>query len=159
MIKQNQNITRLVVNFFVTVFVIVVILTVLLLLLYYFTPNNYILELYDKSKHNLIKEYIVNIKPNSSVIVPIDDSNKYMIRFLILKNKAEEPIKLEELIKSEDNSKFINENEINILIKNIFKSQSIIISSNYVVKTKYDSKIIILNTLECPINIKILLFN
>ena len=113
---MKQNITRLVVNFFVTVFIIVVIFTVLLLLLYYFTPNNYILELYEKSKHNLIKEYIVSIKPNSSIVVPIDDSNNYIMRFLNLKKKSEEPIKLEEPNKLENKLKSMNENEINFLL-------------------------------------------
>lgn len=163
--NTNQNITRLVVNFFVTIFVIIVIFVVILLLLYYLTPNNYIIEVYDKSKYNLIREYVVNIKSNSNIIVPISDSNNYMIRFLILENKVEEIIKPdeiikpEEIIKSEDKLKLTNKNEINLLVKNMFKTQSIIISSDYIIKTKYESKIIIANTSEFPIDIKISLFN
>ena len=71
--QNYQNTTRLVVNFFVTIFVIVVFLTVLLLLLYYLTPNNYIIELFDKSKYILAKEYIVKIKAGSNFNVPYLD--------------------------------------------------------------------------------------
>lgn len=151
--NTNQNITRLVVNFFVTIFVIVIIFIVILLLLYYLTPNNYTIELYDKSKHNFIKEYIVNIKQNSSVDIPKSDSNNYMIKLINLENKVEE------LVKPENESKLKNKNEFNLLVKNIFKSQSIIISHDYIIKTKYESEIIIVNTSEYPIDIKILLFN
>lgn len=159
MIKQNQNITRQVVNFFLTIFVIVIIFVVILLLLYYLTPNNYIIELYDKSKNNFIKEYIIDIKPNSSTIVPVSDSNNHMIRFLILENKVEELHKLENESKLKDESKLTNKNEINLLVKNMFKSQSIIISPDYIIKTKYESEIIIVNKFDYPIDIKILLFN
>jgi hypothetical protein len=157
--NTNHNITRLIINFFITLFVIVVILTVILLVLYYLTPNNYIIELYNKTKHNLIKEYIVNIKPNTSILVPMSDSNKYMINFLILKKNVKELVRLEDSVKSEDFEKSINKNELNLLVKNIFKSQSIIISQDYIIKTKYESKIIILNTNECSIDVKISLFN
>lgn len=154
--QKNQNITRLVVNFFVTIFIIVVILTVFLLVLYYLTPNNYLIELFDKSKYDLVKEYWVNIKSNSNFHIPnLDSENNYL--------KFEQIIGLDEPAKKsnvpiENSNVPIEKSNINLLIKNIIKSQSVINNQDNLVCPLFNSNIIILNQSENNINIKITIY-
>lgn len=139
----NNNTTRMVVHFFVTVFVIIVIITVLLLFLYYLTPNNYIIELYDETRYNLIEEYKININPESIYIVP--DA------------KFENPFyKFKHIEKSNTLKDYSN--DIHLLIKNIFKSQSIICTQDNIIHIQYGSQIIILNQNDNPININISIY-
>lgn len=145
-LKFDQNNTKIIVNFFVTIFVIVVMLIVLLLLIYYLTPNNYILELQSSNKYNFIKDYIIIIEPNSKKIISIDDSDNYLIGFKkINQNITDE--------KTNSQIQYSNTNELYLLIKNIFKSQSIIYTDNYIIKTKFGSHIIIPNQSNNNINI------
>lgn len=148
--QEQLNTTRIIVNFLVAIFVIVVLLTVLLLLLYYLTPNNYVIISSSDSNKIFVKEFNMEIKPNSNIIIPIKDSNNYLLKFEIIEN----------LNKQENLSKKIDSfNDIQLLITNIFKSQSIIYSSNDLIQTRYGSQIIIPNKSDIPIKIKISLWN
>lgn len=145
--KIDQNETKLVVNFFVTIFVIVVLLTFLLLLIYYLTPNNYILEQQSSNKYNFIKDYMIIIEPNSKKIISISDSDNYLIGLKkinqnIMDEKTNSPIS------------YSDTNELYLLIKNIFKSQGIIYTDDYMIRTKFGSHIIIPN--QSDNNIKII---
>lgn len=142
--EDYKNTTIIIVNFFVTIFVIVVILTVLLLLLYYLTPNNYFIELFDGSKYNLVKEYIIKIKPGSNVDIPNSDSDNNFLKFYQAEN-VNIPIE-----KTKD---------IQLLIKNALKSQCLIYNQNELIKTRLGSKIIILNQSESEIYINISIYN
>lgn len=139
----NINTTRIIVNFFVTVFVIVVILTVLLLLLYYLTPNNYVIEVHDETKYTLSKEYTVNINPGTNIIIPESDVENNFLKFEHI-----------------ENSNILSEkrNDTQILIKNVFKSQSVIINNDDIIKILFGSKIIIPNQTEKSIDVKISIY-
>ena len=151
--EDYQSTTRIVVNFFVTIFVIVVILTVILLLLYYLTPNNYIIELFDKSKYNLVKEYVVKIKSGTNFYIPISDSDNNYLKFNQLENLILD-LPTEKLDLPIENS-----NDIELLIKNAIKSQSIIYNQDELVHTSIGSKIIILNQYESEIDILISIYS
>ena len=141
--EDYKNTTRIIVNFFVTIFVIVVILTVLLLLLYYLTPNNYFIELFDGSKYNLIKEYIVKIKPGTNIDIPKSDSDNNFLKFY-----------QEEIV----NIPTEKTKDIQLLIKNVFKSQCLIYNQDELIKTRLGSKITVLNQSESEIDIKISIY-
>lgn len=155
--KNHQNTTRLVVNFFVTIFVIVVILTILLLLLYYLTPNNYIIELFDKSKYNLVKENIININPGSNFNLQDLDSNNDYLKFyqiINLDELAEQSI----LSNFKNNEKYAEKKSINLLIRNIMKSQNMTFNQDELIYPTYGSNIFILNQSDNVIRIKILIY-
>jgi hypothetical protein len=148
--KNYKNTTGLVVNFFITIFVIVVILTVFLLLLYYLTPNNYIIELFDESKYNFVKEFTVNIGPGLNFNVPNSDSDSNFLKFDKINNL--------DIVTEQTDIPTEQFNNINLLIKNTIKSQSIICNQNELVWTKYGSNIIILNQSENNIGIKVSIY-
>ena len=160
----NQATTRTIVNFFVTIFVIVVILTVLLLLSYYLTPNNYVIQLFDNSKYNLVKEYRITIKPGTNMTIPSSESNNNFLKFSSIVNlniipenlNVSEDEKLNEKLNEKSNEK---SNEMNLLIKNIIKSQSIIYNYNELIRTSFGSTIIIPNQSDNEIEIMVLVYN
>jgi hypothetical protein len=149
--EDYKNTTRIIVNFFVTIFVIVVILTVLLLLLYYLTPNNYFIELFNGSKYNLVKEYMVKIKPGTNVDIPNSDSDNNFLKFY----QAEIVNIPTEIV----NIPIEKTKDIQLLIKNALKSQCLIYNQDELIKTRLGSKIIILNQSESEIDIKISIYN
>lgn len=150
MVENYQNTTRQVVNFFITIFAIVILLTVLLLLLYFLTPNNYTIELFDRSKYNLIKEYVVKIKSGTHISIPKSDSDNNFLKFVQLDNSN---VPAEFL-----NTTIEKSNNIYLLVKNLIKSQSLINNQDELVHTRYGSTIIIPNQFENEIDIKILIY-
>jgi hypothetical protein len=142
----------------------VILLTVLLLLLYYLTPNNYTIELFDSSKYNLIKEYVVKIKSGTHISIPNSDSDNNFLKFVQLDNSN---VPTEFLITSTEflntSTEFLNtpiekSNNIYLLVKNVIKSQSLIYNQDELVHTRYGSTIIIPNQFENEIDIKILIY-
>ena len=129
----KQNIGKIIVNFFIGLFVILIILTFLLLVLYYITPNNYTIYQFDETKYFLIKEYLLEIKPESNLNVMTPYLN------IFFKFDSE----------SNDN----DTNEINLLITNIIKSQSLIYNKNELICS--NSKIIIQNNSKNEIKINL----
>jgi hypothetical protein len=169
--QKNQNITRLVVNFFVTVFVIVVILTVFLLALYYLTPNNYSIVQFDELKYDLVKEYLVNIKSNSNFPIPnLDSDNNYLkfkqiIDLDVPIENSNVPIENSNVLIENSNVPIENSNvpidkfsNINLLIKNIIKSQSVTHNQDNLVCPLFGSNVNILNQSENNIKIKITIY-
>lgn len=139
----HVNTTKIVVNFFIIVFIIISTMTILLLILYYLTPNNYILVPLSKfNYHKLFKEYLIELQPNSQTSIPLYESNEYYLKFQNITNINSVSNELDKKIYLESTSQT---NEIKLLIKNIFKSESINYTDKYLIKTKYNSDIIILN--------------
>lgn len=133
---NNTNYTRLVVNFILSIFVFVILLIVILLLLYYLTPNNYSLEIMDESKLVLIKNYSIKIEAGSDYTINSEDSDNYLIKILPSANLT----------------------QLEILIKNSFKSQNIIYTNDKFIKTKFNSYIIIPNKSDKNIEMSIMLY-
>ena len=118
-----------IVNYVVLIFGIVVILIFLLLIIYYITPNNYeIVELED-NKFKFVSQIDYTLKPDSTTKINILD----------------------------DNAKYIGITEnINIIIKNSFKSQNILIGmDNKLIKIKFDSEIFLVNNTNLDKNVGI----
>lgn len=123
----NTRITRKIVNFIVLIFVIITLFIVSLLCAYYTTPNNYIIYQFDETKFSPVNkqtEYL--IKPNSNQKINLSEYNKFKIKF---------------------------NTETNIVIKNMLKSQNVLLNSNDLIEIKYDSDIIIVNDTNSEKNI------
>jgi hypothetical protein len=118
-----------IVNYVVLIFGIVVILIFLLIIIYYITPNNYeIVELED-NKFKFVSQIDYTLKPDSTTKIDIIDENSKYIGF--------------------------TEN-INIIIKNSFKSQNILIGmDNKLIKIKFDSEIFLVNNTNLDKNVGI----
>jgi hypothetical protein len=113
-----DEIKKTCVNYVIMIFGIIVILIFILLLLYYLSPNNY--ELIDDSKENkFVNEIEYKIKANSTLIIDTNKNN-----FLKFPDKT------------------------NLIIKNIFKSQNILIEEPYLIKSKFNSNFEILNNTD-----------
>jgi len=125
------NLKRPIVHFFLILFTIIAILTLFLLILYYFTPNNYIIIDYNSEKFALEKEIDYKILKNSFIKISHKDYLNYFIKF--------------------------NE-DMNIIIKNSLKSQSIIYTTEKMLNIKYKSDILIYNNNDDDINIKMFLY-
>ena len=126
--NNNQNINKIIVNFFLSIFIFVTIFIVLLLVLYYFTPNNYTITKLNISDYIFDKEIKLNVQPNSKVKLNYSDYLEYYFKFDL---------------------------ETNLLIQNSFKSQNIICMSDELVKIKYQSDVFITNSTEKEINLQI----
>ena len=115
---NQSNIRKSIVHFVVLIFGLVIILIFILLVMYYITPNNYELLNWDENKFILQNQIEYMIKPNTTINIENIYLNKYL-RF---------------------------SSQTNLIIKNVFKSQNIIINKNEVlVKSKYNSKILLSN--------------
>lgn len=115
---NQSNIRKSIVHFVVLIFGLVIILIFILLVMYYITPNNYELLNWDENKFILQNQIEYMIKPNTTINIENIYLNKYL-RF---------------------------SSQTNLIIKNVFKSQNIIINKNEVlVKSKYNSEILLSN--------------
>ncbi len=123
------NNKKLILDKIILFFLIIVILILFLLFLYYFTPNNYIFI----EKNDLVKvdEYKMVVKQQEKVELDNNLNNYYI--------KLAEP------------------KELNVVIKNMFKAQSIILSDK-IIKLRYNSKLIINNNTNETIELKIDLY-
>lgn len=123
---DKKNITRTIVNFYIFIFALVSILIALLVVTYYLTPNNYELVKFDSDKFILIsqKEYMIESGTNL-VIEPNDLTNK-LLGF---------------------------GEKTNLIVQNYFKSQGVICLSEELIKVKYSSSIMILNSTNKPVNL------
>ena len=126
-------------------------LTILLLIVYYSSPNNYFINTFDKTKFNLVKEYNEKIIPWTNIIIPIIDTNKYFIKF----DKVDETNVLVENF----NTPIIKSSNMQLLIKNSFKSQNIILEEDKLIQTRYGSNLTLLNQTPNETNIKISFYN
>jgi len=123
-IQSYENMTdfgkirKTIVNYVVVIFGIIFILIFMLLGLYYLTPNNYIIERWEKDKFKLENtiEYTISSNSNSLIVLDNINYNKYL--------------------------KFSE--QTNLIVKNYFKSQSIIIDGE-LIKSKFNSEIFIIN--------------
>lgn len=123
-IQSYENMTdfgkirKTIVNYVVVIFGIIFILIFMLLGLYYLTPNNYIIEKWEKDKFKLENtiEYTISSNSNSLIVLDNINYNKYL--------------------------KFSE--QTNLIVKNYFKSQSIIIDGE-LIKSKFNSEIFIIN--------------
>lgn len=117
-ITNFGKIRKTIVNYVVVIFGLIFILIFILLGLYYLTPNNYQITKWEEGIFKLenTTEYIV--KPDSSLLINLDntDSDKYL--------------------------KFSE--QTNLVAKNSFKSQSIVINEG-LIKSKCNSEIFIIN--------------
>ena len=112
-------------------FGLILILIVCLLIIYYFTPNNYCIEIFDKDKFIIKKEKEIEIMPNS--LYTLKENSDYYLQF-------------------------INSDKINLIIKNIIKSQHIICNSENLIKLKNKSHIEINNNSDKKIIVKIIVY-
>lgn len=123
-IQSYENMTdfgkirKIIVNYTVVIFGIIFILIFMLLGLYYLTPNNYIIEGWEKDKFKLENtiEYTISSGSNSLIVLTNTNYDKY----LKFSEKA------------------------NLIVKNYFKSQSIIVDGE-LIKSKFNSEIFIIN--------------
>lgn len=123
-----DKIKKIIVNYTVVIFSFIIIFIFILLISYYLTPNNYELINWEENKFKLKNIFELKIKPHT---------------VLIMNNPL---IKEEYVVFSE---------QTNLIIKNFFKSQNILIEKDIqMIKQKYDSQIIISNSTD--LNKKIL---
>lgn len=112
------KIRKTIVNYVVIIFGLIFILIFILLGLYYLTPNNYLIAKWEEGIFKLENtiEYIV--KPDSSLSIDLNNTNydKYL--------------------------KFSE--QTNLVVKNSFKSQSVVIDKE-LIKSKCNSEIFIVN--------------
>ena len=130
--SEQKNITRTIVNFGISVFALIVILIVLLLVTYYVTPNNY--DLVKLETDNFIldsqKEYIIEPGLNQTI------KSSYL------------------------DNKFIGfDKETNLLVQNFLKSQGIVYLPGELIRVKYSSSIVIINSTDKPIKLLIKFYN
>lgn len=118
-ISDFGKIRKTIVNYVVVIFGIIFILIFILLGLYYLTPNNYLIEKWDEGKFKLENTIEYEIKSNSSTLIDLDKTN------------------LDKYLKFSE--------QTNLVVKNSFKSQSIVIDGE-LIKSKFGcSKIFIIN--------------
>ena len=129
--SDEINLTKIIVNYFVLIFIFIFFIIIILLSFYYLTPNNYSLINFDADKYQQIKqiEYIIN--PYSSILLDYNDIKNKLLKF---------------------------DQEANLLVKNIFKSQNLYYSEDLLLKVIYLSDLFILNDTENEINIKLTLY-
>ena len=115
---NNQNIKKSVVNLVVLIFGFIVILIIILLGIYYLTPNNYEIIYWDENKLILQDQIEYVIKPNSTIDIGKDN----LVKYLKLPSQT------------------------NLVIKNFFKSQSVLINNEeQLLKSRYNSEILLSN--------------
>lgn len=120
-------INKIYINYLIQLFGIVCILIIGLIILYYITPNNYTVEEYKKNNNKkLYKQIIIN--PNSKYI--LDDPDIY-------------------------NKYLYFDNNINIIISNLFKSNHINYNNKYKIIINYNSIISFTNDSDKKIIINI----
>jgi len=117
--NTNQNdIKRSFVHIVVLIFGFIVILIFILLAMYYLTPNNYEIINWDENKFILQNQIEYVIKPDTTIEISNINLDKYL--------------------------KFSS--QTNVVIKNSFKSQSLLINEDKeLVKSKYNSEILLSN--------------
>jgi hypothetical protein len=114
---QNE-IKKSVVHLVVLIFGFIVIFIFILLTMYYLTPNNYEIIIWDENKFTLQNQIEYIIKPDSTLDIGSINLDKYL-RF---------------------------SSKTNLVIKNSFKSQSVLINEDKeLVKSKYNSEILLSN--------------
>jgi hypothetical protein len=106
------------VHIVVLIFGFIVILIFILLAMYYLTPNNYEIINWDQNKFIIQNQIEYVIKPDTTIEIENINLNKYL--------------------------KFSS--QTNVVIKNSFKSQSLLINEDKeLVKSKYNSEILLSN--------------
>lgn len=116
--NDNKNIKKSVVHLVVMIFGVIVILIFILLSMYYLTPNNYEIINLDENKFILQNQIEHIIKPYSTIEIGSNNLDKY----------------------------FKFSSQTNLVIKNSFKSQNVIINGEkQLLKSKYNSKILLSN--------------
>lgn len=124
-----NKIRKVIVNYSVIIFGLIIIFIFILLGLYYITPNNYLIVKLEDNKFKL------------------EDTNEYKI-------KSNSNIKIE--LNNNTNEKYLRfPEETNIVIKNILKSQNVIINNSDLIKSRYNSDIFIINNSDNEKNMKI----
>ena len=120
-----MNCKEIIVKYLIILFSLICILTIILLTAYYFTPNNYLILKNDNEMYKYISNESIEINSNSFIILT---DSKYKNVYL----------------------KFSNDDEINLIIYNWFKSQNIIINPTDLLylNSNSNSNIKILNNSE-----------
>lgn len=115
---NQSDIKKSIVHLVVLIFGFIVILIFILLGMYYITPNNYEIMNWDENKFTLQNQIEYIIQPYTTIDIGSIILNKYL--------------------------KFSS--QTNLIIKNIFKSQNILINKDKeLVKSKYNSGILLSN--------------
>ena len=127
----EKNLTKIIVNFTVLIFIFIIILIIMLMLCYYLTPNNYSLINFDIEKYQQINQTNYTIKPYSNILLNHNDIKNKLLKF---------------------------NNDTNLLVKNLFKSQNLYYSENLLLKVNYLSDLIILNDTDKEITIKLTMY-
>ena len=118
---NNYNTKKSVVHLVVLIFGFIIILIFILLATYYLTPNNYEIIDWDENKFILQNKIEFIIKPDSTIDIGTDNLDKYL--------------------------KFSS--QTNLIIKNFFKSQNVLINEDKeLVKSKYKSEILLSNNTD-----------
>jgi hypothetical protein len=122
---NSNSIRKSFVNYAVVIFAFTIILIFILLLLYYLTPNNYELIKWNDGESNKFK---------------LENEIEYII-------KPDTIINIGDIYNKDNNAKYLRfSTQTNLLIKNILKSQNIIMdNSNELVKPRYNSEISLVN--------------
>lgn len=128
---DENNLTKIIVNYFVLIFIFIIFLIIILLLFYYLTPNNYSLINFDIEKYQQINQTEYTIKPYSNILLNHIDIKNKLLKF---------------------------NQDTNLLVKNLFKSQNLYYSENLLLKVNYLSDLIILNDTNKEMNIKLTMY-
>lgn len=149
---MNNYINNYYIFSLISIFILIVFVTIILLILYYLTPNNYlILSLQEEEKNKLkkIDQFNFIIEPKSTIkldfknyifSISLDTSN-------ITITNSEIPLSIYNDYNSSDS------NQINLIIKNVIKSQSFIYTYNDLIQARYNSEVYINNNSNNLINI------
>lgn len=115
---KQIDVKKSVVHLVVLIFGFIIILIFILLAIYYLTPNNYEIINWDENKFFLQNQIEYIIKPDATIEIENIYLNKYL--------------------------KFSSQS--NLIIKNSFKSQSIVVNEDKeLIKSKYNSEILLSN--------------
>lgn len=116
---ENNFNMKCIVNYLVLIFGIIIILIFILFIIYYLTPNNYEILTFEDLKFNFQKQIQLIIKPKSTTQIDLSTDSLSYLKF---------------------------PSKTNLVIKNIYKSQNIYINNdNELIKSKYNSKIFLVN--------------
>lgn len=117
-----------IINIIIWIFIIIITLIFILLMLYYFTPNNYIIIKNTGIIGYTKSEYKISIEPNSKIYL---DYSKYNNKTLYISFSK----------------------ETNIIVKNYFKSQNVLVIPENLIQIKNNSDVIITNHQDKKINL------
>lgn len=128
---QISKIISAIIYIMIKIFGIVIFLIGILLVLYYVTPNNFELNINSDENLRIQSQYDLSILKNSHHVIKYGNNSEYYLKF---------------------------DTEIEMIIKNILKSQKIIMGPNKLIKINKNSTVILLNNSDKDMKIAISIY-